>query len=483
MSDFQPRFQDGFIIVAKRECPTCELLEPVYAALADGDSTLSVFSQDDPQFPESIDSVIDDTGLENSYRLKVETVPTLIHWKGGQEVGRAIGWNKQEWRDLTGDSGLGEALPENQPGCGSITVEPGMPEQLAVRFGDTNLNARPIEVAAMEDDIEVGFERGWSDGLPVVPPTEVRVVRMLTGTTRDPAEIIGDIPPNLAPCTVEKVAINAVMAGCKPEYMPVVLAAVEAALEPDFCMHGLLCTTHFAGPMIIVNGPITKAIGMNSGVNALGQGNRANMTIGRALQLIIRNVGGGVPGGIDRSTLGNPGKLSFCFAEDESDPIWKPFSEERGVAAGKSAVSLYAAEGMLGIMGDMSRTPESLTRAIAMSLRAVGHPKRAGGHDAFIVMSPEHLRTYREAGWSKERVLAEFDDVLNLPGSEFIQGAYGVAEGIPVDQADTMVSKFKPGGLNIVRAGGVAGMMSAIIGSWAATGERGSKIVTKEIGT
>jgi thiol-disulfide isomerase/thioredoxin len=478
-----PTFQDGFIIVAKRECPTCELLEPVYAELAARDVVLSVFSQDDPSFPDSLNDVIDDTGLENSYSLDVETVPTLIRWKGGKEVERAIGWNKTEWRDLTGINGLGGDLPENQPGCGSITVEPGMPETLAVRFGDTNLEARRIEVAAMEDDIEVGFERGWSDGLPVVPPTEVRVVRMLTGTTRDPAEVLGNIPPNLASCTVEKVAINAVMAGCKPEYLPVVLAAVEAALEPDFCMHGLLCTTHFAAPMVIVNGPITKAIGMNSGGNALGQGNRANSTIGRALQLVIRNVGGGVPGGIDRATLGNPGKLTYCMAEDESDPIWDPFSVDRGIASGKSAVTLYAAEGMLGNMGDMSRTPESLTRSLAMSLRVIGHPKKIQAHDAMIVLSPEHLRVYREAGWSKARALEEFNKALTFSGADFIEGAHGVAEGISPDRADEQVSKFKPDGLNIVRAGGIAGMMSAIIGSWAATGERGSKLVTKEIGT
>jgi hypothetical protein len=478
-----PTFQDGFIIVAKRECPTCELLEPVYAELAARDVVLSVFSQDDPSFPDSLNDVIDDTGLENSYSLDIETVPTLIRWKGGKEVERAIGWNKTEWRYLTGINGLGGDLPENQPGCGSITVEPGMPETLAVRFGDTNLESRRIEVAAMEDDIEVGFERGWSDGLPVVPPTEVRVVRMLTGTTRDPAEVLGNIPPNLASCTVEKVAINAVMAGCKPEYLPVVLAAVEAALEPDFCMHGLLCTTHFAAPMVIVNGPITKAIGMNSGGNALGQGNRANSTIGRALQLVIRNVGGGVPGGIDRATLGNPGKLTYCMAEDESDPIWDPFSVDRGIASGKSAVTLYAAEGMLGNMGDMSRTPESLTRSLAMSLRVIGHPKKIQAHDAMIVLSPEHLRVYREAGWSKARALEEFNKALTFSGADFIEGAHGVAEGISPDRADEQVSKFKPDGLNIVRAGGIAGMMSAIIGSWAATGERGSKLVTKEIGT
>ena len=260
-------------------------------------------------------------------------------------------------------------MPENQPGCGSKSVDPGMPEILAIRFGDASLNARQIEVGAVDDEIEACYDRGWSDGLPVVPPTPVRVLRMLQGTTRDPQEIIGEIPPNLVPCTVEKVAINAVMAGCKPEYLPVVLAAVEAALDPAFSMHGVLCTTHFVGPIVVVNGPIAQRIGMNCGVNALGQGNRANSTIGRALQLVIRNVGGGRPGEIDRATIGNPGKVGLCFAEDESKTIWKPFAEERGIAADKSAVTLYAGEGQMGNFDQLSREPESLTRSLAMSIR------------------------------------------------------------------------------------------------------------------
>ena len=149
--------------------------------------------------------------------------------------------------------------------------------------------SRTIELGGYDDPLESCFERGWTDGLPVVPPTDERILRMLKGTSRDPKELVGRIPPNYGECTVEKVAINAVMAGCKPEYMPVVLAALEAALIPEFAMHGLLCTTYFSGPTIIVNGPVTRAIGMNSGVNALGQGNRANSTM-VSLQLIIRNV-------------------------------------------------------------------------------------------------------------------------------------------------------------------------------------------------
>ena len=474
---------DGLILVAKRDCPTCVLIEGVYGELAASGVALAVYSQDDPSFPATIAGVHDDTSLEASYRLDIETVPTLIRMSGGKEVARIVGWERQEWRDFTGIGSLGDGLPPYQPGCGALNVQPGMAETLAVRFGDTNLAARRIEIAPLEDEIESCFERGWSDGLPVVPPTEVRVVRMLAGTTRSPGEIIGKVPPNLAPCSVEKVAVNAVMAGCKPEYLPVVLAAIDAALDPDFCMHGLLCTTHFAGPLVIVNGPAARAIAMNSGGNALGQGNRANATIGRALQLVIRNVGGGVPGGIDRATLGNPGKYTFCFAEDESDPIWAPLAVERGVAAGKSAVTLYAAEGMLGASDDLSRTPDSLTRSLALSLRVVGHPKKVGANDALLIIAQEHMRIYSEAGWSKARVLAAFEAALRLPGKDLIRGAGGVAAGIPEKLAKETLSKFRPGGLTIVRAGGVAGRMSAIVGGWAASGERGSVMVTREIGT
>ena len=156
---------------------------------------------------------------------------------------------------------------------------------------------------------------------------------MLSGTTRAPSEIVGIIPPDNVPCTVEKVAINAVMAGCKPEYLPVVLAAVEAACIDAFCLHGLVATTYFSSPVVIVNGPIVDKIGMNWGINALGQGNRANATIGRALQLVIRNVGGGKPGGVDRAALGHPGKYTFCFPEREHDSYWSSLAVERGFSA------------------------------------------------------------------------------------------------------------------------------------------------------
>ncbi len=470
---------DGLIVVVKRDCPTCAMLGPVYRELH-GAGGLTVLSQDDPGFPEDVPDVQDDRDLERSWRLEVETVPTLIRRAGGREIARAVGWVRDEWRSLSGIDRLGEDLPAWRPGCGSRTTLPGIAEALAVRFGTARFASRRIEVGEWDDPIEACYDRGWSDGLPVVPPTPARVLRMLQGTTRAPDEVVGRIPPDLAPCTVEKVAVNAVMAGCKPEYLPVVLAAVEAALIPEFAMHGLLCTTYFSGPVVVVNGPVARAIGMNWGGNALGQGNRANATIGRALQLVIRNVGGGIPGGIDRATLGQPGKYTFCFAEDETDPEWEPLSVARGFPRGVSTVTLFAGDGVLANFDQTSRTPESLVRSLAMSLWAIGHPKKIQTHDAMLVLSPEHYRVFRDAGWDRRRIQEAFDEVLRRPGAELVRGAGGVAEGVPAEQADGLLTKFRPGGLHIVRAGGAAGLMSGIIGGWA-SGERGSVPVTKEV--
>ena len=472
----------SFIVVAKRDCPTCDLVRPVLREIAASGMELTVYTQDDPAFPEGV-GAIDDRSLEQSWRLGIETVPTLIRLEGGAEAERTVGWDRAEWIRVTGLGALGAALPDFQPGCGSKSVDPGMPEVLEVAFGTPPMKARVIDVHAPEDEHELCFSRGWSDGLPVVPPTPVRVLRMLGGTPRDPQETIGRIPPNHAPCTVEKVAINAVMAGCKPEYMPVVLAVVEAALEPGFAMHGLLCTTWFSGPMVVVNGPVARRIGMNSGVNALGPGNRANASIGRALQLVIRNVGGGVPGGIDRATLGWPGKYTLCFAEDESDPDWQPLSVERGVPPGVSAVTLFGAGGLSPVMDEGSRTPESLARSLAMTLSSVGHPRLVQAIDAFLVLSPEHWAIFKEGGWDRARIKAGLMAATTRPGSELVRGAAGIDAGVKPELVEDSMPKFREGGLNIVRAGGEAGLMSAIIGGWVASGARGTSPVTKEVKT
>ena len=325
------------------------------------------------------------------------------------------------------------------------------------------------------------YARGWSDGLPLVPPTEERVLRMLDGTARDPQEVLGLVPPALAAATVEKIAVNAVMAGCKPEYLPVVLAAVEAVLDESFAMHGVLATTMFVGPVVVVNGPVRRRIGMNSKGNALGQGNRANAAIGRALQLVIRNIGEGRPQEVDRATLGNPGKLSYCFAEDEEGSSWEPLSVERGLKPGQSAVTVFAGYGLQGIVDQTSRDPESLARSFAGSLRALSNVKHAPSCDALLVVCPEHHRTFKNAGWSKARLYEELYRLCEIPGADLVAGAKASPKAGPHSLAGKTVNKFRPGGIMIVRAGGDAGMFSGIIAGWSAGGPRSSLPVTKEV--
>ncbi|CAN5483167.1 hypothetical protein BH18ACT1_BH18ACT1_00480 [soil metagenome] len=455
------------VAVVKGDCPTCQLVRPVLEELA-GAGAVRVVSEDD------------DAGLETSWRLGVEAVPTLLRLRDGTEVERLEGWWRERWEDFLGRSPLGADLPGFRPGCGARAVDPLLADELAVRFGGSTLRSRRVELAAAEDPFETMVERGWSDGLPVVPPTEGRVLRMLAGTTRGPQDVVAVVPPDLVECNVEKVAVNAVLAGCLPEHLPVVLTAVEAACTDEFNIHGLLATTWFSAPVVVVNGPITRAIGMNSGVNALWQGNRANATIGRALQLVIRNVGGGRPGGVDRATLGHPGKYTFCFAEAEETSPWEALATDRGLAPHTDAVTLFAGSGVQGVVDQLSRTADSLARSLASCLRTVAHPKLPIGFDALLVVSPEHARVFADAGWSRSRLVAELDALLQLDGAELVRGAGGMAEGIPERLAGATVPKFRPGGLLVAHAGGGAGLFSAIIGGWA-SGEVGSAPVTRRI--
>ena len=214
---------------------------------------------------------------------------------------------------------------------------------------------------------------------------------------------------------------------------------------------------------------------MNSGVNALGQGNRANSTIGRALQLVIRNVGGGKPGGADRATFGTPGKVGFCFAENEEDSCWEPLSVERGVAPGKSAVTLFAGYGVRGVVDQTSRTPESLARSFAACLAGMRHPKVFQHLDGIIVISPEHLRVFRDAGWSKQRFISELMALTTVPAEDVLIGVGGTTPGAPESARGTRLPKFREGGLLVVHAGGVAGLFSAILEGWSPTPIPGSR--------
>jgi len=473
-----PILPDGIVAIVKRACPTCELVAPVLEQLADT-TELTVYTQDDPHFPTDADWVHHDHDLAVSWHHDIDTVPTLVKVRDGVEVERVVGWSRPEWEQFCGTDGLGTDLPEWRPGCGSLSVDPDLAGELAVRFSGSTLHARRVELASLEDEWEAMWDRGWSDGMPVVPPTEERVLRMLEGTTRDPGDIVTVVPPDLVECTVEKVAINAVMAGCKPEYLPVVLSAIEAACTPEFNMHGLLCTTMAVGPIMVVSGPITERIGMNHGINALGQGNRANATIGRALQLVVRNVGGGRPGEIDRATQGNPAKFGLCFAENEDSP-WPTLAQSRGLGADTDALTLFAGEGPRTIVDQKSRTPESLVNHFAAAIRTVNSPKLAAIFDVLFVMSPEHMARFADAGWTRERFVAAVQEALVIDGDELIAGAGGIEEGMPDFLAGSPIPKLTPDGLLVAHAGGGAGLFSSIMAGWA-NGDTGSMPVTAEI--
>jgi len=469
--------EEGLILVVKHDCETCRMIAPLAADLERRGLLRAVFSQDDPAFPPGL-QVADDRELEASWSLRTEIVPTLVRREGGRETARVVGWHRQEWQALTGLNDLGGDLPPERPGCGSLSVSPGMAEELQVRYGSTGLGAREIAVDFPEDPFEQMFDRGWTDGLPVVPPTPARVLRMLQGTRRNPDDILGMIPPSGEVCTVEKAAINAVMAGCRPDYLPVVLAALDAALDPDFALQGLMSTTMGAGICIIVNGPIARRIGVNSGFNALGHGFRANATIARALQLMVINIGGAVPGGMDRSTMGHPGKFGLCFAEDESDPDWTPLAQSRGVPAGHSAVTVFGFCGTSINNAEKAREPAELSRQVGLCLNAVYHPGLAGGGlGAVLVLSGEYSRIYREAGWPRPQVEAAIHKATERPRNHLIADYMGEeASGEPGDA----IAKFAEGDLLVVRAGSNAGLFSTIIHGWS-SGPRGSQPITREV--
>ena len=355
-------------------------------------------------------------------------MPTLIHAdKNGKQVELQEGFVKSDWQALTKslvDAGTDieldwDSLPDWRPGCGSLSVDPIIADKLRAEAENSPLRARKIEIAPADDEFEFMFDQGFSDGLPIVPPTPERVIRMLSGTTRDPQEVIATVAPNLAEATVEKIAINAVMAGCKPEYLPVVIASVQAACTDEFNIHGVMATTMGASPVMVVNGPIREKIGMNMKLSALGQGNRANATIGRALRLVIRNIGGAVPGGTERPTLGNPMKFTMCFAEWEERSPWEPLHVERGFAADENVVTLFCmTSGPTLVVDQTSLEASQLASSMAMSLESTHHPKSYMSSDTLLVVCPEHVDTImRTTGYTKQRLKDEILEATRRPVS------------------------------------------------------------------
>ncbi|HEU5191004.1 MAG TPA: hypothetical protein VFX14_15065 [Methylomirabilota bacterium] len=338
------------------------------------------------------------------------------------------------------------------------------------------------------DELETWFDKGVTDGLPVIPPTRERVERMLGGTARDRAELVGEVPPNYGRATVEKVAINAVMAGCRADYLPVVLAAVEAACDPAFALHGMSTSTHFSAPLIVVNGPIRGRIGMNCSFGVFGPGFRANATIGRALRLIMINLGGAKPGETSMSTFGHPGRYTYCIGEFEEASPWPALSVERGVPAGQSAVTLFAGEAPHGISDHASRTARELAGSIGWSMSGLWNIKHFPLYShTMLVVGPEHARTLAEEGWSKEDLKRHLHETVRLPFRKLLPDADN-GEGTNLrfgkglkPEPDDLISKFpSPAELHVVVAGGTAGRFSMAIPGWLGT-RNGSRPVTVAI--
>jgi hypothetical protein len=322
------------------------------------------------------------------------------------------------------------------------------------------------ELADALDADELYQQKGWTDGLPIVPPTEERVQACLAAAGLAPEDVIGVEAVRQRPITAEKVAINAVMAGCLPTYMPVVAAVLRAMCDEDFNLHGSTASTGGSAQFIVVNGPIRTAIGMNATHGVFGPGHRANATIGRAVRLVLLNVLGCVPGQLDRSTLGHAGKFTFCIAEDEEDSPWIPLARERGVPSDASGVTVMACEAPRQVMNEWTQDPEEICETFAAEIRhnMLTYSVWPGNYALVI---PKQLRELlAAAGWQKTEVCEYVYRSARVLRREWekVGKKNVVARGGGPDQEFTALRS--PADLLVIAAGGPAGGFAAIIPPW-----------------
>jgi len=320
-------------------------------------------------------------------------------------------------------------------------------------------------VTGEDDAFETLYARGVTDGLPVIAPTAARVRAAVEASGRPGDELIALVAPQHGRATVEKIAVNAVMAGCRPEYLPVVIAAVEAICDPAFALEGVSGTTDAVAPLLIVNGPVRAELDVNCGVGVFGPGWRANATIGRAVRLVWANVGGARPGAISMSTFAQPGRYTYCIGEREEESPWEPLHVEHGFAATDSTVAVLAAEAPQIVVDARSRSAHGVLTTIARSGEAIASHAIADLGGTLLVISPEHVRTIAADGWSKADVRA------------FLwERARAEVDG-------TRVAKFRePSALHVVVAGGTAGRFSAWVPGWPFRGAPSRLVIRKIAG-
>lgn len=514
-----PGYQAGkkaLLVFFETDCPTCQLALPYLNALT-GDSVQVIgVSQDGDEptrgFVRQMGisfGVHLDRGLTLSRAYDPQSVPTMFLLdEAGRVQKTLVGFDKAGLNDLAAAVGHAPIAPADdgapawKPGCSSRHLEPHMQDgsgamdtvvgedaaitgQLLRRIGE---RASRISVQDDEDAVEFCF-RHFGDALPVVPPTTERVAAMLKPCALAPENIVGRIPPCYGEATVEKIAANAVMAGCKPELMRVLIPLVRAICDERFNAHGVQATTHFAAPLIMINGPVRQELGFWSRQNVFSNVARANSTLGRALQLILLNLGGGRPDGIDMSALGNSGKFSFCIAENEEESPWEPFHVERGFRREQSALSLFAAEPPRGVSEHSAQSGETVLRAICHALATVWSYRMCARNEAVVVLCPEHVKTLHRDGFTKQQVRQFLFENTGIPVRYYAGSSDDHGEGTQLVsqyreitiQGEPCYQKFRaPEAIQIFVAGGTAGKFSAVLGSWS-TGPAGSQMVTYPI--
>ena len=487
--------ESWLLVFLESDCPTCRLAVSYLNRLAQQTARVFGVSQDSPaltrQFKEETSAAFPlaiDEDLRLSRAYDPVSVPAFYLVGADGCIQRAeVGFDKEELNAIAAAMGAGviaeahDGFPDRKPGCSSRHLELHV---AGVAAEPLNLYAAAGARAARIETSQDAYEfcaREFGDPLPVVPPTVHRVERMIAG--RKPTEIVGLIPPCYGEATVEKIAANAVMAGCEPGMMDVLLPLVRAVCDERFNAHGVQATTHFAAPLVVVNGPVRARLGFASGQNVFSNVARANSTLGRALQLILRNLGGALPDGIDMSTLGSPGKFSFCVAENEEESPWEPLHVELGFAPGESTVTLFAGEAPHGVSEHVARGSAGVLKAISHALTTVWSYRTCMGPEALVVIGPEHARTIYRGGLQKQDAreflfnntgipVRVFDD----PDGEGASQAHRYRE-ITI-AGERCYQKFRsPESIGIIVAGGSAGKFSAVIGGWA-SGPRGSQRVT-----
>jgi len=323
------------------------------------------------------------------------------------------------------------------------------------------------------DLVEWYYAQGFSDGLPVVPPTPEKIASMLEALGGAPDRVECRVPPRGGELTRRVLAINLVMAGCMPAYAPVVRAAMLALTAPAFNLNGVQATTHMAAPLLVVNGPIGREIGMNAGANCFGSGNRANATIGRAIRLVMLNVGGGWPGELDKATLGHPGKYTYCIAENEAQSPLAPYHVDKGFDERDSTVFVLAAEPPHSVTNHVANDPQGVLDSIVSAMSTIAHNNAVSSGHCAVVLGIEHARTIAAHGWRRADIRNYvWMNAGNRFGDLAFEHRYGKVynRNLPVWYRRELESRIpvvpSPDHVHLFVAGGEAGRFSAFIPGW-----------------